>query len=42
MYCTGVLDQVRDVVREYAGNLGGDEEERRAGQDHLTQLVDKF
>jgi len=38
----GSLKTVRDVVREYAGNLGGDEEERRAGQDHLTQLVDKF
>ena len=40
----GSLKTVRDVVREYAGNLGeeGEEHEKRGEQDYLVSLVDKF
>ena len=45
----GSTKLVRDIVREYAGNLGsqeGGEEEggdrRRAETEHLLSLVDKF
>ena len=33
---------VRDVVREYAGNLGNNEEDRSSEQEYLLSLVDKF
>ena len=33
---------VRDVVREYAGNLGNNEEDRSGEQEYLLSLVDKF
>ena len=34
----------RDVVREYAGNLGeeGEEHEKKGEQEYLLNLVDKF
>jgi len=40
----GSLKTVRDVVREYAGNLGeeGAEHERRGEQEYVLALVDKF
>jgi len=40
----GSLKTVRDVVREYAGNLGEEweEHEKRGEQDYLVSLVDKF
>lgn len=40
----GSLKTVRDIVREYAGNLGDVEEdhEKRSEQDYLVNLVDKF
>ena len=33
---------LRDVVREYAGNLGNTEEDRSGEQEYLLSLVDKF
>ena len=33
---------VRDVVREYAGNLGNNDEDRSGEQEYLLSLVDKF
>merc|ERR1711890_18305 len=40
----GSLKTVRDIVREYAGNLGDEEgdHEKRSEQDYLVHLVDKF
>lgn len=40
----GTLKTVRDVVREYAGNLGEEEEEheKKLEQEYLLNLVDKF
>jgi len=40
----GTLKTVRDVVREYAGNLGDDEEDldKKAEQEYLLNLVNKF
>ena len=45
----GSTKLVRDIVREYAGNLGSQEaaeeeggDRRRAETEHLLSLVDKF
>merc|ERR1719334_579279 len=40
----GSLKTVRDIVREYAGNLGDEEgdHEKRSEQDYLVNLVNKF
>lgn len=40
----GSLKTVRDVVREYAGNLGeeGEDHEKKGEQEYLLNLVDKF
>jgi len=40
----GTLKTVRDVVREYAGNLGDEEEdhEKKIEQEYLLNLVNKF
>merc|ERR1719334_274678 len=40
----GSLKTVRDVVREYAGNLGeeGEDHDKRSEQDYLLNLVNKF
>ena len=40
----GSAKMVRDVVREYAGNLGNQEEDgdRQGEADYLLSLVDKF
>jgi len=41
----GSIKTVRNIVREYAGNLGDDEDgdsEKKSEQDYLLNLVDKF
>jgi len=40
----GTMKTVRNVVREYAGNLGDKEEdhEKKSEQEYLLNLVDKF
>ena len=40
----GSMKTVRNVVREYAGNLGDQEEdhEKKSEQEYLLNLVDKF
>jgi len=40
----GSLKTVRNVVREYAGNLGDEEEdhEKKSEQEYLLNLVNKF
>merc|ERR1719350_34727 len=40
----GSMKAVRNIVREYAGNLGDEDEdhEKKSEQDYLVSLVDKF
>ncbi|XP_028968634.1 beta-catenin-like protein 1 [Galendromus occidentalis] len=39
----GSVTQIRQIMREYAGNLGFDNEEtRKANHDRIMQLVDRF
>ena len=40
----GSMKAVRNIVREYAGNLGDEDEdhEKKSEQEYLLNLVDKF